>query len=144
LNQTLGCASFSLAPLSQAASTLEAIVPIFLQAEAAETRTVSVEYSQPAGPIDRPVPLKLTQIAHCVPAEGEEIVVCGRQDNEQYRLRPLPPPPNRENVLSRPLRIKLMPGVTFGLQPGGGVGLRAEFGPGIKKSERGQVQTLTQ
>jgi hypothetical protein len=79
------------------------------------------------------VSFKLTQIAHCVPAEGEEIVVCGRQNNEQYRLRPLSPPLDPENFLSRPLRIKLMPGVTFGLQPGGGLGLRAEFGPGDKR-----------
>lgn len=108
-------------------------MPIFLQTEAAENRPVPVEYSQPAGPSNRPVSFKVKQTANCAPTEGEEIVVCGRQDDEQFRLRPLPSPPNSENFLSKPLRIELMPGVTFGLQPGGGLGLRAKFGPGAKE-----------
>ena len=108
-------------------------MPMFLQTEAAENQRVSVEYSQPAGPIDRPVSFKVKQTANCTPVEGEEIVVCGQQNDEQYRLRPLPSRPKSENFLSKPLRIELVPGVTFGLQPGGGIGLRAKFGPGDKE-----------
>jgi len=64
---------------------------------------------------------------------GEEIVVCGRRD-DGYRLRRLPPPPPSEGLLTRPLRVRIAPGVSFGLQPGGGIGLKAQFGPG-KRSD---------
>ncbi|MBB5714177.1 hypothetical protein FHS94_001000 [Sphingomonas aerophila] len=69
------------------------------------------------------------------PSDNDDVVVCGPRDNEQYRLRPLPPP-KQDGFLSRPLRVQLAPGVSFGLQRGGGVGLRAEFGPGKKTDER--------
>jgi len=65
---------------------------------------------------------------------GEEIVVCGRRDDGSYRLRRLPPPPPSQGLLTRPLRVRIAPGVSFGLQPGGGIGLKAQFGPG-KRSD---------
>jgi hypothetical protein len=105
---------------------------MFQQVETSASRPVSVEYSQPAGPIDQPVSFKVTPTAHCAPAESGEIVVCGRQAAEQYRLLLLPTPPKSENFLSQPLRVTLIPGMTLGLQPGGGLGLRIKFGPGEK------------
>ena len=68
------------------------------------------------------------------PSEGD-VVVCGRPDDEQFRLRPLPPPPPADGLFSRLLRVQLAPGVTFGFQQRGGFGLRAELGPGRKSDE---------
>lgn len=65
---------------------------------------------------------------------GDDVVVCGPRDDERYRLRPLPPP-KPGGLLSRPLRVQIAPGVSFGLQRGGGIGLRAEFGPGKRTDE---------
>jgi len=67
---------------------------------------------------------------------GDEVVVCGRRNEEQFRLRPLTPPPKPNGFLSRPLRVQIAPGISFGLQKNGGLGLRAEFGPGRKTDEK--------
>lgn len=72
------------------------------------------------------------------PAANTEIVVCGRKDNEAFRLHPLPERPPINGLLSRPLRIQLAPGVSFGFQRGGGFGLRTEFGPGKKSGDDGE------
>ena len=70
----------------------------------------------------------------CASSE-DTIVVCGRNQSEQFRLKPLPPPPKTETLLTRPLRWQIAPGVTFGLQRGGGVDLKVETGPGKKSTE---------
>lgn len=43
-----------------------------------------------AGPV---LPKVLNVVPSCDPA-GDDIVVCGKNDVDQYRLRPLGPPPN--------------------------------------------------
>ena len=43
-----------------------------------------------AGPV---LPRALSVAPRCDPS-GDDIVVCGKQDPDQYRLRPLGPPPN--------------------------------------------------
>ena len=43
-----------------------------------------------AGPI---LPKSLSVVARCDPSDND-IVVCGKQDPNQYRVRPLGPPPN--------------------------------------------------
>ncbi len=68
-------------------------------------------------------------------SDAEEVVVCGRRNDEEYRLRPLTPPPVSPGPLSRPLRIQIAPGISLGFQRGGGFGLRAELGPGRKTDE---------
>ena len=68
-------------------------------------------------------------------ADTGEVVVCGRRNDEEYRLRPLTPPPVSPGLLSRPLRVQIAPGVSLGFQRGGGFGLRAELGPGKKTDE---------
>ncbi|MFB9773124.1 hypothetical protein [Sphingomonas yabuuchiae] len=65
----------------------------------------------------------------------DDVVVCGRRDDARFRLGPMPPPPSADGMLSRPLRIQIAPGVSFGFQKGGGFGLRTEFGPGRKTGE---------
>ncbi|WP_308814974.1 hypothetical protein [Sphingomonas sp. GV3] len=71
-------------------------------------------------------------------ASGDDVIVCGKRDNEQYRLRPLPPPPETPGLLSRPLRMQIAPGVSFGFQRGGGFGFKAELGPGKKTDDAGK------
>jgi hypothetical protein len=68
-------------------------------------------------------------------SDRDEVVVCGRRSNEQFRLRPLPSLPRSEGFLSRPLRVQIAPGISFGFQKKGGLGLRAELGPGKKTDE---------
>ncbi|MCT8003537.1 hypothetical protein NZL82_16810 [Sphingomonas sanguinis] len=85
-----------------------------------------------AAPVAGPV---VTIPRQCPPQAADgEIIVCGRKDNEQFRLRPIPAPPP-DGLLSRPLRVQLAPGVSFGFQRGGGFGLRTEFGPGKKSGQ---------
>lgn len=45
----------------------------------------------------------------CAPAANGDIVVCGKRDNEQFRLRPLPPLPEHKNALTRPMDVKIGP-----------------------------------
>jgi hypothetical protein len=68
-------------------------------------------------------------------SDTAEVVVCGNRNSQEYRLRPLTPPPVSLGLLSRPLRIQIAPGVSLGFQRGGGFGLRAELGPGKKTDE---------
>lgn len=99
-------------------------------------RAAVAAYVRPAGPADmRPV-LRVARPGTCPVTEDGDIVVCARRDDEQYRLRPLAPPPAARNFLHKPLRVTLAPGLTFGLQPGGGIGLRSQFGPGAKDDDK--------
>ncbi len=52
---------------------------------------------------------------------------------------PFAPSAPPDGLLSKPLRVTLAPGVTFGLQPRGGAGLRAQFGPGAKEGDAKSV-----
>lgn len=100
-------------------------------------------YSRPAGPRENPPKTPVREAAKCDPMSDDEVVVCGRRDDEQFRLRPLRPPPGVKGVLSRPLRVQIAPGVSFGFQDRGGLGVRVEFGPGAKSgtSERGERES---
>ena len=94
----------------------------------------SVENAAPSN--NKHIDLLALSKRDCGAASGsDEVVVCGRRNDEQFRLRPLPPPPKSNGFLSRPLRVQIAPGVSFGLQKNGGLGLRAEFGPGKKTDE---------
>jgi hypothetical protein len=105
------------------------MLPLLLQVETLPQRPAAI---QPADPADRALVPRITRRAPCPPSEDGDVVVCARRDDEQYRLRPLSPPPHVGNFLSKPLRVTLAPGVSLGLQPGGGVGLKVKFGPGAK------------
>lgn len=104
------------------------------QAEPPGGSAPAIEYQQLAGPVDNPVPLRPVPTA-CPPSPSDEVVVCGKRNDEQYRLRALPPPPDGENPLSTPIRVTLAPGVTLGFRQGGGFGLSAQFGPGTRDGE---------
>jgi hypothetical protein len=113
------------------------MLPLLLQIEATQSRAPAAAYARPAGPGNVVSVLRVTRPKPCPVSEDGDVVVCARRDDEQYRLRPLPPPPpGTGNFLSRPLRVTLAPGVSFGLQPGGGVGLKVKFGPGTKDDEK--------
>lgn len=88
------------------------------------------DLTRPAGPLQVPDRLKATS-SPCPPTASGEVVVCGRADQEQFRLRPLPDLPEPKSILSTPLRFHLAPGVTVAAV-GFGVGVRVEFGPGKK------------
>lgn len=62
---------------------------------------------QVAGPV-LPAP-RVPAAATACPADGEadEVVVCGRRDDERFRLRPLPPPPGRTGL---PMAETTLPG----------------------------------
>lgn len=69
----------------------------------------------------RPGTLTISMVppgTRCSENSGNEIVVCGRRDNEQYRLRPLPPIDEASNPLGGPLNIEVAPGVRI---VGGGI-----------------------
>lgn len=87
--------------------------------------------ARPAGPLQVPDSLKAAP-TRCPQIGDGEVVVCGRADQEQFRLRALPDLPESRSILSTPLRLHLAPGVTLGTVEGGGVGVRVEFGPGKK------------
>lgn len=87
--------------------------------------------ARPAGPLRVPDSVE-TAATRCPTIVSDEVVVCGRADQEQFRLRPLPNSPEPRSILSMPLRLHLAPGVTLGAVEGGGVGVRIEFGPGKK------------
>ena len=87
--------------------------------------------TRPAGPLQVPDRLKATS-TRCPATASGEVVVCGRADQEQFRLRPLPDLPEPRSILNTPLRLQLAPGVTVGAVGGAGVGVRVEFGPGKK------------
>lgn len=87
--------------------------------------------ARPASPLQIPDSLKASP-TRCPPTGSGEVVVCGRADQEQFRLRPLPDLPEPRSILSTPLRLHLAPGVTLGAVEGGGLGVRIEFGPGKK------------
>ena len=90
---------------------------------------------QKASRTDKPVSLSVAPKHDCGGSDSDEVVVCGRRNEEQFRLRPLPPPPVSSGFLSRPLRVKIAPGVSLGFQQGGGFGLKAELGPGKKTGD---------
>jgi hypothetical protein len=72
----------------------------------------------------------------CAPSSDDELVVCARADAEEaFRLRPLPPTPKSEGLLTRPLRVEIAPGVSIGFQQGGGFGVKAKFGGAEKTKE---------
>jgi hypothetical protein len=71
----------------------------------------------------------------CAPSSADDVTVCGDQDPERYRLRPLPPLPKSESLLSRPLRVTILPGVSVGFQKGGGFGVKVQTGPGRKSDD---------
>jgi hypothetical protein len=81
----------------------------------------------PGGRIDL---LAAAARANCAPPTDDEVVVCGSR-TDPNRLHPLRPPPPT-GFLSRPLNVRLAPGVTFGFLDGGGFGVRVPFGPGRK------------
>jgi len=85
----------------------------------------------PAGPLQVPDRLRATPTP-CPPTASGEFVVCGRADQEQFRLRALPDLPEPRSILNAPLRFHIAPGVTFGAVGGTGVGVRVEFGRGKK------------
>ena len=94
-----------------------------------------VEVAPAPAPPPQTIDLLVAPKPGCATAsDGDDVVVCGPGDNAQYRLRPLPPP-KPDGLLSRSLRVQIAPGVSFGLQQGGGLGLRAEFGPGKKTDD---------
>lgn len=80
-------------------------------------------------------PVLLTRQPCASAGTDTEVVVCGRKDQQAFRLGPEPSPPPADNLLSRPLRWQIAPGVSLGFQRGGGFGLRTEFGPGRKTGE---------
>lgn len=87
-------------------------------------------------PGNTPINIRTRNDGNCSQSSDTgEVVVCGRRNSEEYRLRPLTPPPVSPGLLSRPLRIQIAPGVSLGFQRGGGFGLRAELGPGKKTDE---------
>lgn len=45
----------------------------------------------------------------CAPAANGDIVVCGKRDMEQFRLRPLPPLPEHKSALTRPMDVEIGP-----------------------------------
>ena len=110
-------------------------VVIVMQQAVAPPQSAPASYVQPAGPSTRPLNIIAPPPRQCVPNPDDEVVVCGRRDQEQFRLRPLPPMPPSGSLLSRPLRIQIAPGVSVGFQQGGGFGVKAEFGPGKKTGE---------
>ena len=61
-----------------------------------------------AGPV---LPTTLRGVPSCDPT-GDDIVVCGRKDSDQYRLRPLGPPPNGKPL--PPMTAKLGNGTIDG------------------------------
>jgi hypothetical protein len=69
---------------------------------------------QPPPPSETPPELRLriTPERSCASADPDEIVVCGRRDDDRYRLRPLPP-----EFEAEPLRAEtqLMDGVIGGM-----------------------------
>ncbi|TCP29357.1 hypothetical protein EV292_1181 [Sphingomonas sp. BK235] len=87
--------------------------------------------ARPAGPLQVPDGLKAVS-SRCPPTASGEVVVCGRDDQEKFRLRALPDLPESKSILSTPLRLHLAQGVTLGAVEGGGLGVRIEFGPGKK------------
>jgi hypothetical protein len=86
------------------------------------------------GPVNYETTTSVLPQQKCAPSTDDELVVCARADGEQFRLRPLPPPPNDADLLTRPLRVQIAPGVSLGFQHGGGFGLKAKFG-GTEKAE---------
>lgn len=106
------------------------------QAEVSPIVAPSAESSSPPG--NAPIDILTRNDRGCAQnseADADEVVVCGRRNDEEYRLRPLTPPPVSPGPLSRPLRIQIAPGISLGFQRGGGFGLRAELGPGKKTDE---------
>lgn len=108
---------------------------IGIQQAVAPPQPASTLYVQHAEPSTGSLNILSPPQGQCVPKAGDEVVVCGRRDQEQFRLRPLPPAPPSDGLLSRPLRITIAPGVSVGFQRGGGFGVKAEFGPGKKSGE---------
>jgi hypothetical protein len=87
-----------------------------------------VESAQPAGPRDIPIALVTVPKVKCATSDDGDIVVCGRRNDEQYRLRPLSAPASDPDFLQKPHVIRLGPNVRIGfLGNGKGVGLEAEF-----------------
>ena len=61
-----------------------------------------------AGPV---LPKVLSVVSRCDPSD-DDIVVCGRKDPDQYRMRPLGPPPNGQPL--PPMTAKLGNGTIDG------------------------------
>ena len=75
-----------------------------------------VAQSLPEVPPQLPVagpdlPKTLSVVERCDPS-GDDIVICGKQDRDQYRLRPLGPPPNGKPL--PPMTAKLGNGTIDG------------------------------
>ena len=76
---------------AQVAAMSVAVVGLGLGAVADAPPVAGIDYSLPAAPPVR---------ERCHRGAGDDIIVCGRRDNERYRLRPIVPPPGM--VLARP------------------------------------------
>lgn len=107
---------------------------IVFQADA-PSPPVSASYAKVPEPPTQPIIILASPNQDCYSKPDGEIVVCGRRDSDEFRLRPLPPLPPSDGLLSRPLRVQIAPGVSVGFQRGGGFGVKAEFGPGKKTGE---------
>jgi hypothetical protein len=104
---------------------------------AAPAPAPSVQSDTPSN--DKPIDLLASARPSCAAApDSDEVVVCGRRNDAGFRLRPLPPLPKSDGLLSRPLRVQIAPGVFSGFQRNGGFGLRAELGPGTKTDEKAE------
>jgi hypothetical protein len=88
-----------------------------------------------AGPSEQPLNILTSGRANSAVKRDGEIVVCARRSSDQFRLRPLPPPPASNGLLSLPLRVQIAPGVSVGIQRGRGFCVKAEFGPGKKTGD---------
>lgn len=64
-------------------------------------------FQQPAGEV-----IDLTKLsAECPKGEADEIIVCGRAGESPYRLKPLPPLPDKKHVAGPGIGMELAPGV---------------------------------
>ncbi|WP_174278389.1 hypothetical protein [Sphingomonas bacterium] len=109
---------------------------IVIQQADAPSSPSPTSHVQTADPFTVPLEALASPRRDCGAKPDGEIVVCGRQDSEGFRLRPLPPLPPSNGLLSRPLRVQIAPGISVGFQQGGGFGVKAEFGPGTKTREK--------
>ncbi len=72
----------------------------------------AVPAAPPTLPVTGPVlPRALRVVERCEPS-GDEIVVCGQKDPDQYRVRPIGPPPNGKPL--PPMTAKLGNGTIDG------------------------------
>lgn len=72
----------------------------------------TIPAAPPPKPVVGPILPQVTKVtASCAPTD-DDIVVCGKTDPDQYRVRPLPPPPNGKPL--PPMTAKLGNGTVDG------------------------------